>query len=127
MATWRDVGIEYGAQHIAKGINRALIEVDRMTGKAAAPIQERPSVWTSIGLGIGLPLAALYLKVRDPYDKLLILIGGFLSTNVWDYIEETIAAAGGGGGAAAYTPTAYIPPTPVSPTPTAPSPTRETY
>lgn len=120
MATWRDVGIKYGAQHIAKGINRALIEVDRMAGKAAAPIQERPSVWTSIGLGIALPIAAMYLKVKDPYDKLLILIGGYLSTNVWDYIEEAMTGAGGGG-AAAYTPTAYIPPTPTLSSPAAKS------
>jgi len=124
MATWRDVGLKYGAQHIAKGINRALVEVDRMTGKAGAPIQERPSVWTSIGLGIILPIVGVFGKIKDPYDKLMVLIGGYLSTNVWDYIEEAMTAAGGGGGAAAtatYVPRFTLPPTTPTSTPTAKS------
>ncbi len=112
MATWRDVGVNYGGQHIGKGVSRALREVDKILGKEAAAIHERPSTWITVIGTFALPAAAIFLKLRDPWDKLAILTGGYLSTGLWDIIEEAMVAGGaGGGGGAAYTPTAYVPPT----------------
>lgn len=120
MATWKDVGFNYGGQHIGKGVSRALREVDRILGKEAAAIQERPSTWITVIGTFAFPAAAILLKLRDPWDKLAILTGGYLSTGLWDIVEEAIAAGGGGGGGAAYTPTAYAPTTAAtSATPTA--------
>ena len=101
MATWRDVGVNYGGQHIGKGISRLIKEVDKYMGKEAAPVQERPSTWIIAIGSIGLPAAAIFLRLRDPWDKLAILAGGYLSTGLWDIIEEAMASLGVGGAATA--------------------------
>jgi hypothetical protein len=121
VATWRDVGVNYGGQHIGKGIARALLEVDKALGKAGAPLTQRPSVWLTVAGTVGLPAAAIFLKLRDPWDKLAILAGGFLSTGLWDIVEEAMVAAGGAAGAA-YVPARYVPPAPVSATVSASAP-----
>jgi hypothetical protein len=100
MATWRDVGVNYGGQHIGKAVSRGLKALDGYLGKAGAPVEKRPSTWITIVGAVGLPAAVVLLKVRDPWDKLAILLGGFLSTNLWDIAEEAMAAAGGGAAAA---------------------------
>jgi hypothetical protein len=112
VATWKDVGVNYGGQHIGKGITRLLKEVDKYAGKAAAPIGERPSTWMTVIGTFAFPVAAVLGKLKDPWDKLAILIGGFLSTGLWDIIEEAMVSAGGAAGAA-YVP-AYVPPPTVS-------------
>jgi hypothetical protein len=124
MTSWREIGVIYGGQHIGKGISRGLKELDRYMGKEAAAVQERPSTWVVVAGAVGLPLLAVYAKLKDPWDKLAILTGGFLSTNLWDIIEEAMTTAGGGGGAAgaAYVPAAYVPPAPVSATVSASAP-----
>jgi len=109
VATWRDVGVNYGGQHIGKGIARLLKEVDKYAGKAAAPIEQRPSTWITVIGTFAFPVAAVLGKLKDPWDKLAILIGGFISTGLWDIIEEAMVAAGGSAGAA-YVPAAYVPP-----------------
>jgi hypothetical protein len=105
VATWKEVGVNYGGQHIGKGIARALLEVDKALGKAGAPLTQRPSVWITVVGTFALPAAAVMGKLRDPWDKLAILAGGFLSTGLWDIIEEAMAGAP----AAAYVPTRSIP------------------
>jgi hypothetical protein len=118
VSTWRDVGVNYGGQHIGKGITRALKEVDKALGKEAAAIQERPSTWITVIGTFTFPAAAIFLKLKDPWDKLFILIGGYISTGLWDIIEEAMIAGGGGGApGAAYYPT-YVAPAP-APTATA--------
>jgi hypothetical protein len=121
MPTWREVGLIYGGSHIAKGLERAFVEVDKRLGKAASPVQERPSTWLNVGLGLALPVVSAALKVKEPLVTLLALVGAHMSTKVWDYLEEYMAAAGGGG-AAAYR--AYVPATPAAP---APAPAAEIY
>ena len=108
MATWREVGVNYGGQHIGKGIARLLQEVDKYAKKDTAPIQEKPSTWITIAASIGLPAAAVLLKLKDPWDKLLILTGGFISTGLWDIAEKLSATSAGT--TAYYTPASYIPP-----------------
>jgi hypothetical protein len=93
LVTWKEVGFNYGGQHIGKGIARAFLEVDKALGKAGAPLTQRPSVWLTVAGTVGLPAAAILLKLRDPWDKLAILSGGFLSTGLWDIIEEAMAVA----------------------------------
>jgi hypothetical protein len=122
VATWRDVGVNYGGEHIGKGITRLLKEVDKYAGKGAAPIEQRPSTWITIIGTFALPAAAIFGKLKDPWDKLAILTGGFISTGLWDIIEEAMVAAGGAAGAA-YVPAAYVPPAPVSATASAPAQT----
>jgi hypothetical protein len=95
MATWREVGVDYGGQHIGKGIARLLQEVDKYAKKDTAPIQEKPSTWITIVASVGLPAAAVLLKLKDPWDKLLILTGGFISTGLWDIAEELSATSAG--------------------------------
>jgi hypothetical protein len=116
VATWREVGVNYGGEHIGKGITRLLKEVDKYAGKGAAPIEQRPSTWITVIGTFALPAAAIFGKLKDPWDKLAILTGGFISTGLWDIIEEAMTTAGGGGGAAgaAYVPAAYVPPASVS-------------
>gem|GEM_PF-2594916 len=108
---WREIGLIYGSQHLAKGVDRALGELDRFAGKATAAVQERPSTWVVAGLSIGLPLLLAFKKIKGPLDKLLAIVGGYLSTKIWDYIEEYMA----GGGGATYSPVSYVPATPVAP------------
>lgn len=98
VATWREVGLFYGGQHIAKGLERGFEQIDYLTGKAAAPVQQRLSTWLNIGLSIVLPFIAVFTRIGDPWDKLLVLAGGHMSTKIWDYVEEGMAAGGGGGG-----------------------------
>jgi hypothetical protein len=105
VATWKDVGVNYGGQHIGKGISRALREVDKYLGKAAAPIQERPSTWITVVGTFALPAAAILGKLKDPWDKLAILTGGFISTGLWDIAEEAMATPA----PAVYVPAAYVP------------------
>jgi hypothetical protein len=121
VATWRDVGVDYGGEHIGNGIARLLKEVDKYAGKGAAPIEQRPSTWITIIGTFALPAAAIFGKLKDPWDKLAILTGGFISTGLWDIIEEAMVAAGGAAGAA-YVPAAYVPPGPVSATVSASAP-----
>jgi hypothetical protein len=97
--TWREVGVIYGGQHIAKGLERGFVEVDRYMNRSASPVQERPSTWLNMGLGVGLPLVAMYGKVRSPYNALMVLMGGHFSTKLWDYGEEVLTGVGGGGAA----------------------------
>lgn len=82
-----------------------------MAGKQAAAVLERPSTWITVAGTFGLPALAVFGKLRDPWDKLAILIGGYISTGLWDIVEEAAAAAGGA--TAVYTPRStpsYTPP-----------------
>ncbi|MEM1522304.1 MAG: hypothetical protein QXU69_04720 [Thermofilaceae archaeon] len=96
MATWRDVGRLYGGQHIGKGILRALREVDRAVGREAAAVHERPSTWITIVGSILLPSVAVLGKLRKPWDEVLAIVGGYISTALWDIAEEAMMGAGGG-------------------------------
>lgn len=122
MVTYREVGIIYGGQHIGKGLTRGFVEIDKAMEREALKPHLRPSTWLNLGLGVGLPLISVFAKLRDPWDDLLVLAGGFTSTKVWDYAEEYVAASPSPGG----TPPGYVPVppgyTPVPPPTPTPSP-----
>lgn len=114
--SYREIGVVYGAQHLAKGAERGFEEIDTYMGKSALKPHERPSTWLNMGLGFGLPIIT-YLarrRIKTPWDLLLISAGGHMSTKVWDYAEEyaTIPVT-----AAAMTRPRYVPTQVVTPTP----------
>jgi len=91
MVAWSDVLISYGSLHVGKGVARLLREVDRAAGRLASPVAERPSTWIIVAGSVGFPLASVFLNIRRPYSDILMLIGGFLSTSLWDIAEEMMA------------------------------------
>ncbi len=120
---WKDTGIIVGGQHIGKGITLATDYVDAQLGKTGAPLQERPSVWINVAGGVALVLIPRLLKRLSPTtDMLMTIIGGYMTTKAWDYVQEYIA-----GGAVAVAEAVRVAPTiptvtqPI--TPTAPAPT----
>ena len=91
--SWREAGIIVGAQHVAKGLERAFWEIDLRTGRAAKPPHERVSTWASLGIGVASVVAGALGKVPPPWDMFLISMGGHLTTEVWDVVEEYAVAA----------------------------------
>lgn len=79
----------YGPQHVAKGVERGLVEVDRVTGRSALPPHERPSFWGNVAGTIGASIGACVIS--PPWDMVLALIGGHMSTTLWDFGEEYLA------------------------------------
>jgi hypothetical protein len=111
--TWRDTGFIVGGQHFGKFLTKAFEMVDSYMGKAVAPVQERPSTWINIGGGLALIMLPRFSRRISPtLDYLMTVIGGYMTTKVWDYAEEAMAVTA----AARFVPT----PTPTAPTPTAP-------
>jgi hypothetical protein len=93
MATWRDVLVIYGGLHVGKGVLRLLKEVDNRMGWAANPPSRRLTTWVAVGAGVAAPFVAMNRRIRSPWDTFALLVGGYLSTYVWDVAEE-VAATG---------------------------------
>lgn len=122
MVTYMEIGVVYGAEHIAKGAERSFEEVDKYAGVSALKPHQRWSTWLNMGFGFGLPIIT-YLarkRIKTPWDLLLIAAGGHMSTKVWDYAEEYATPV-----VAATVPPRYVPtpsaPARVVPTPSVPS------
>jgi hypothetical protein len=112
---WRDTGFIVGGQHIGKALTKAFEMIDGYMGKTGAPVQERPSTWINIGGGLALIfLPRISKRIGSTLDYLMTVIGGYMTTKVWDYAEEAMAVAP----AARFT--AAPLPAPVTPAPTAP-------
>jgi hypothetical protein len=110
----RDIARYYGLDHIGKGILKLADYADSIWG-AGKPIYMRPSFWTVVGVSGVLPIIANKMKWSWSSREIVYMLGGFVSTKVWDWIEEV---AGGffktAAIKAAPTPTVYIPSKPVS-------------
>jgi hypothetical protein len=120
MVEIKESGLRGGSQHLGKGIERILVEVDKALGKAGAPVIERPSTWGNILGGALMVVAGAY--VSKPLDEILTEAGWHMTTKVWDAIEEAMAAgaaaaAAGAGAGASFSP---------SPSPTGSSPAPRT-
>ncbi len=128
--TWRETGLVVGGQHAFKGVEKLFDYVDTALGKAAEPVMKRPSTWINMIGGLALVLLPRFVKVPEVVDALLTVGGGYMTTKVWDYIEEyTAGAATAGGGAyfpVAPTPAPYVPATP-APTAATPTPAAKVY
>jgi hypothetical protein len=117
--TWVDTGFIVGGQHIGKALTKAFEMIDGYVGKAASPVQERPSTWINIGGGLALiVIPRISKRISPTLDYLMTVIGGYMTTKVWDYAEESMAVAPAARFVAAPAPT---PPTPTLPTPIAPA------
>jgi hypothetical protein len=114
--TWKDTGFIVGGQHLTKGLIKGFEMIDGYVGKAEAPVQEKPSTWINTLGGLALIVTPRIRRVAPALDYLMTVIGGYMTTKVWDYIEEAMAAGA----------TLRFAPTP-TPTPApAPAPTTET-
>jgi hypothetical protein len=122
---WATTGIIVGGQHVAKGIERGLRELDRALGRAAAPVLRRPSTWITALGGVALVLIPRFVRVGGTTDLFLTTLGGHLTTQLWDIAEEAMAGAAAGAAVGGFVAAAPI--TVTTPPTTAPTtaPTRE--
>ena len=104
MAAWREAGVIVGGEHVAKGLERAFWEIDIRTGRAAEPPHKRVSTWASLGVGVASIVAGAMGWVPYPWDLFLVSMGGHLTTEVWDIVEEYAARAKGAPAAALWAP-----------------------
>ena len=81
----RDILIEVGGQHLAKGVEKGLELLDKRFGKEGAKPHEKPSFWLKLFLGVGSIVAAMY--VTPPYDRVLLAKGVHYTTALWDDAE----------------------------------------
>lgn len=116
--TWLETGLIVGGQHIGVGLRKVFEWVDSAVGKAGAPVVERPSTWINIAGGLALILYPRFSKRVSPtIDMLMTVIGGYMTTKIWDYIGEAAPAA-----ARLFVPAPAVTPPPLPPTPPAPAP-----
>lgn len=126
MATWKEVALIYGPEHIGKGVQRLLPELDSMLGFGAKPLLEKISTWIVIvATFLGPILAVKWSKLRSPWDLIVVGITGFLSTGLWDILEALFVPAAFSVRPyypGVYSPTAYgTPMAPMAPAAAAPS------
>lgn len=98
----KEILIKIGPQHLAKGIERALDEVDKVI--VGWPVQ--PSLVGNAGLAALGAIGAF--MAPSPYDEILAIWGGHHSTTLWDYLEAMmtpVARARAGGAGLTYIPT----------------------
>jgi len=79
--------IKWGPQHLAKGIERGLLEVDKVI--VGWPVQ--PSLLGNIGMTVLGAVGAMMAPA--PYDEILAILGGHHSTTLWDYAEKAMTPA----------------------------------
>jgi len=84
----RDIAVIYGVQHVGKGITRVMEYLDAHYPGAVFGLD--PSLIVDIIGAIGGILGGLCLK--EPYDYLSVLIGGYLSTDLWRHAERMAVA-----------------------------------
>lgn len=87
VADLRTLLVRWGPQHLAKGIERGLEEVDNVV--TGLPVKA-----SLIGnLGFAALGAMGGFMAPAPYDDILLTWGGHHSTTLWDYLEEAITPA----------------------------------
>lgn len=99
----KDLALMYAGQWAGKGIDKAI--------QYTVPQYDMP---ITLGLAVGLPLLTRFVKMPEAAEKTAILVGGFLSTKIVDYVEGALAPATA---VAVPRPTAYQRPVIVTPTP----------
>jgi len=82
----KQVGIIYGLQQLGFAADYGLKYADtlRPEGFLGQPI----SLWGDILGTIGGVVGALYLKA--PYDQVAAMVGGYLSTNLWNHLARLV-------------------------------------
>jgi len=87
----RDIAFVYGGEHIGKGIVRGLEFLDVQYPGAVFGLD--PSLIVDVAGSVGGVLGGLYLK--PPFDILSVLIGGYMSTDLWRHAEKMATPAAG--------------------------------
>jgi len=86
----REVARYYGLNHIGKGIVKLADYADSIFG-AGKPIYMRPSFFTVAVFSGVLPLVAYLRKWSWDTREIINIIGGYVSTKIWDWVEEVAA------------------------------------
>ncbi len=94
MVDWTTYGKVFGAESIAKGIERLGLEVDKKVklGTGVAP-HERASTYINLVGGILAPLVGDQMRVSPENQGYLEALGAHLLTEIWDYAEEYMPPA----------------------------------
>jgi len=79
--------IRMSPQHLAKGVERGLEELD----KVIVGLPVKPSLIGNVGFSIAGAVGAL--MAPSPYDEILAIWGGHHSTTLWDYLEAAVSPA----------------------------------
>ena len=82
---------EGGSQHLGKGLTKLIQFIDEKTGASGKPILQRPSFWISLLGGGALIYASTRREVPSPYDEVCAALGWYLTTNIWDHIEQVVS------------------------------------
>jgi len=84
---WRETGIIVGSQHIGKGINKLFdMYVEPSVGSDTRNLIE-------FGVGTALVLIPRFVRMPNIADMALTVIGGQMTTKIWDYVESKMAPA----------------------------------
>jgi len=81
--------IAWGPQHLAKGVERAFVELDKII--VGSPIQ--PSLAANLAATALETLVAF--MAPTPWDGILVTMAGHHSTTLWDYIEAALVPTAG--------------------------------
>jgi len=84
---FKEVLVKVGPQHLAKGVERAFVELDKII--VGWPVA--PSLIGNVGMTLAGVVGAL--MAPSPYDEVLAIWGGHHSTTLWDYLEAGLTPA----------------------------------
>ena len=85
MKTYMEILEEVGGQHIAKGVEKGLLILDKQMGLEGAELWRKPSFWGKVILGLACIYAST--KASPPYDSVLLAKGVHYTTALWDDLE----------------------------------------
>jgi len=101
----REIAGLYGAEFIAKGLERGFREIDKTVVLPLPSVLAEPSFWLNMILGFGLPLGAFVSKrVGDERLLLLTVWGAHHATTAVEYAEEAMTTVGGAAVSVRYVP-----------------------
>ena len=87
MIDLKKILVKWGPQHLAKGIERGLVELDGViVGWPVQPSLVGNLAFTALG-AVGAFMAP------KPFDEIMAIWGGHHSTTLWDYLEGMMTPA----------------------------------
>lgn len=89
----KEKGTVLASNALAKGVERAALEVDRLMGRSAMAPHGRPSTYINIAGGLALMFGPEYVRTSEAVKDVGNLMGGHMVNQVWDYVEEYMAGA----------------------------------
>ena len=80
---WKEIAVIYGGQWVGKGIDKA----------TTIYVPDPYDKVVTLVLAVGLPLATRFIRMGKTAETAAIVVGGFLSTRIVDYVEEALTPA----------------------------------